>query len=412
MSLPCDFCNSKTAVLYCRADSAKLCLFCDQLVHSANPLSLKHVRSPIYDNCGNESATVRCSTDNLSICQDCDWDSHNCLASSLHERNLVQGFSGCPSPIELASPLGFSLEQKNMVNMDSWLHEYEQKLMNFQGIMVPTVHSSVFMPMSKEQNFSRGKYKDDIYEQLVEMGKRDLVRVDKDGADLVPKTPPIGRAQQGNLVSLELENNGDGYDYDLLLQQQTPFSSVLSFATNMDMRKKDYVTEGDLFWDCSPTYHAAQVWDFELRKSRDFEESTSTAADCQSENNGFTVKSYSDVLEETNSLTMPEIFHNVNEVYCSTIGEDILSRNNQSYQSPSHITKNEVRNHDIRGGLSSESTMIESLICNGTMEHLLGTGENANRGKADFQLDVLAKNRGDAMLRYKEKKKTRSGVEL
>ncbi|RYQ96942.1 hypothetical protein Ahy_B08g092887 [Arachis hypogaea] len=45
MLLPCDYCDSKTAVLFCRPDSAKLCISCDQHVHSANALSLKHVCS-------------------------------------------------------------------------------------------------------------------------------------------------------------------------------------------------------------------------------------------------------------------------------------------------------------------------------------------------------------------------------
>ncbi|KAK6141324.1 hypothetical protein DH2020_024922 [Rehmannia glutinosa] len=34
----CDFCNESKAILYCRADSAKLCLNCDREVHSTNQL--------------------------------------------------------------------------------------------------------------------------------------------------------------------------------------------------------------------------------------------------------------------------------------------------------------------------------------------------------------------------------------
>ncbi|CAL1401353.1 unnamed protein product [Linum trigynum] len=34
----CDYCNQATVVLYCRADSAMLCLACDREVHFTNQL--------------------------------------------------------------------------------------------------------------------------------------------------------------------------------------------------------------------------------------------------------------------------------------------------------------------------------------------------------------------------------------
>jgi len=41
------------------------------------------------------------------------------------------------------------------------------------------------------------------------------------------------------------------------------------------------------------------------------------------------------------------------------------------------------------------------------MEHLVGGNANVNTLKARVSLEELAKNRGNAMLRYKEKKKSR-----
>ncbi|CAL5362035.1 unnamed protein product [Camellia sinensis] len=41
----CDFCGESQALLYCRADSAKLCFSCDQQVHSTNQLFTKHTHS-------------------------------------------------------------------------------------------------------------------------------------------------------------------------------------------------------------------------------------------------------------------------------------------------------------------------------------------------------------------------------
>nr|DAD35014.1 TPA_asm: hypothetical protein HUJ06_005654 [Nelumbo nucifera] len=109
----CDFCNEEITVLYCRADSAKLCLFCDQHVHSANALSRKHLRSQICDNCSSQPVSVRCSTDHLVLCQDCDWDAHVSRSlSTTHECCPVEGFSGCPSALELDSIWGFDLADK------------------------------------------------------------------------------------------------------------------------------------------------------------------------------------------------------------------------------------------------------------------------------------------------------------
>lgn len=38
----CEFCGVARAVVYCKSDSARLCLNCDVSVHSANSLSLRH----------------------------------------------------------------------------------------------------------------------------------------------------------------------------------------------------------------------------------------------------------------------------------------------------------------------------------------------------------------------------------
>ncbi|KAJ4958977.1 hypothetical protein NE237_026088 [Protea cynaroides] len=60
-------------------------------------------------NC-SEPASVRCSTNNLVLCQECDWDAHGtCSISASHERSPLEDFSGCPSPLELASIWGFDI---------------------------------------------------------------------------------------------------------------------------------------------------------------------------------------------------------------------------------------------------------------------------------------------------------------
>ncbi|MBA0854244.1 hypothetical protein Goshw_028015, partial [Gossypium schwendimanii] len=99
----CDYCNQSTALLYCRADSAKLCFSCDREVHSANQLFTKHSRSQLCDACDESPASLFCETEQSVFCSNCDWERHRC---SLHNRRPVEVFTGCPSVSELLSFLG------------------------------------------------------------------------------------------------------------------------------------------------------------------------------------------------------------------------------------------------------------------------------------------------------------------
>ncbi|KAK7336131.1 hypothetical protein VNO77_16664 [Canavalia gladiata] len=345
--LPCDYCDSKTAVLFCRADSAKLCLLCDQHVHAANALSLKHVRYQICDTCKSDTAAVFCSTDNLLLCHHCDSDAH-----TLHHRRRLNGLSGCPSVLEIASALGLDFGPNSLA-------------CDPDGPVVPTTTISA-------------KHRDDVYQQVLEIARR------------------------RNMGAENVEHDENDVVEELLLQQ-TPFTSLLMLPSEseFDMRRNDdngYQNEtGDLLWNCSPAYQAPQVWDFQLQKSRDCSEPGVITFDGP----------------EEASQSLSKTFQNMHNLNCLTIGDDILSRNNQSDQSSSsHAKKKEESNKKAGGAVSTESTLIESITYSGTnkvafMEHLVGGSENVSTLKTKVSLEELAKNRGNAMLRYKEKKKTR-----
>nr|KJB46780.1 hypothetical protein B456_008G008400 [Gossypium raimondii] len=102
----CDYCNQSKALLYCRADSAKLCFSCDREVHSANQLFSKHSRSQLCDACDGSPASIFCETEQSVFCSNCDWESHKFSTSSLHNRRPIEGFTGCPSVNELVSFVG------------------------------------------------------------------------------------------------------------------------------------------------------------------------------------------------------------------------------------------------------------------------------------------------------------------
>ncbi|CAN5974846.1 unnamed protein product [Sphagnum jensenii] len=129
----CDFCREGRATVYCRADSARLCLSCDRHVHGANALSRRHLRTLLCEGCNLRPSAVRCPEENnVGLCQSCDWDSHGRMrrrrnsntnssssaavvvatsaASSQHlTRHPFDCFSGCPSAAELSILWGCDL---------------------------------------------------------------------------------------------------------------------------------------------------------------------------------------------------------------------------------------------------------------------------------------------------------------
>ncbi|KAA8524576.1 hypothetical protein F0562_010999 [Nyssa sinensis] len=97
----CEFCGVVRAVVYCKSDSARLCLHCDSSVHSANSLSRRHARSLLCDKCNSQPAIVRCMDDKLSLCQGCDWNENGCSGSG-HRRQRFNYYTGCPSMTEFS----------------------------------------------------------------------------------------------------------------------------------------------------------------------------------------------------------------------------------------------------------------------------------------------------------------------
>ncbi|KAK8676240.1 hypothetical protein V6N13_034292 [Hibiscus sabdariffa] len=87
----------------------------------------------------------------------------------------------------------------------------------------------------------------EVYRQLVEMGKRDLVSVGGEGAEL--RSPTSAEPEKENLTSFEHEN-GDGEELQQL--QQTPLTSLLLLSKN------DRIDEALLTWDCESSILPSQ----------------------------------------------------------------------------------------------------------------------------------------------------------
>ncbi|XP_022771635.1 zinc finger protein CONSTANS-LIKE 9-like [Durio zibethinus] len=111
MGYNCDFCGDQRPVVYCRSDAACLCLSCDRNVHSANALSKRHSRTLLCDRCNSQPAFVRCAEERASLCQNCDWMGHGTSTLNLtHKRQTINCYSGCPSAAELSSIWPFFLQ--------------------------------------------------------------------------------------------------------------------------------------------------------------------------------------------------------------------------------------------------------------------------------------------------------------
>ncbi|MBA0741731.1 hypothetical protein Gogos_014861 [Gossypium gossypioides] len=108
MGYICDFCGDQPSLVYCRSDAACLCLSCDRNVHSANALSKRHSRTLLCERCNSQPAFVRCAEEKVSLCQNCDWMGHDASTSnSTHKRQTINSYSGCPSSGELCSIWSF-----------------------------------------------------------------------------------------------------------------------------------------------------------------------------------------------------------------------------------------------------------------------------------------------------------------
>lgn len=89
----CDSCKSSAAALFCRPDSAFLCINCDSKIHAANKLASRHIRVCLCEVCEQAPAHVTCKADAASLCVTCDRDIHSANPlSSRHERVPVTPF--------------------------------------------------------------------------------------------------------------------------------------------------------------------------------------------------------------------------------------------------------------------------------------------------------------------------------
>ncbi|CAN4096757.1 unnamed protein product [Withania somnifera] len=107
----CEFCGEQRSIVYCRSDTACLCLSCDRNVHSANALSQRHSRTLLCERCSSQPAIVRRVEEKISLCKNCDSIRHGGPSNgSMHKRQALSCYTGCLSAAELSTIWSFLLD--------------------------------------------------------------------------------------------------------------------------------------------------------------------------------------------------------------------------------------------------------------------------------------------------------------
>ncbi|KAF0907749.1 hypothetical protein E2562_020491 [Oryza meyeriana var. granulata] len=206
-AVQCDFCGGLAAVVYCRADSARLCLPCDRHVHGANTVSTRHGRAPLCSACRAAAAAFRRSA--RFLCSNCDFERHRGDAGDdaprgeppLHDRATVEGYTGCPSIVELAAILGVVGDYSDKPAGDGWWSTWEEpQVLSLDDVIVPTTSCHGLQPLltpssPENRNSPDGELDGEVLRQLGELTKSEaaqtaFVGVEATGDQLPPWASP------------------------------------------------------------------------------------------------------------------------------------------------------------------------------------------------------------------------------
>ncbi|ONK56135.1 uncharacterized protein A4U43_C10F4480 [Asparagus officinalis] len=263
-----------------------------------------------------------------------------------------------------------------------------------------------------------------LLDQLIELASQDVagsnLTSDRNTAspvplDLSPKTPCRNNSVTGD------------QEEDHRIAHQMPFTSLLMMTAPsgfVDFKGTEQgVDDEEVMWSSRPTTDRnTQIWDFNLGRSRDHNESSELESEYGMNNSGFTIKSYNDLLKD-NSISTTKILEDIYHSNCpsSVLSADIHHIHPQdSKVSMSGKSKSNPNNSSANASTLSGNN-IAAIVPSIGFLHDPGSGSNtkeisfgeqpiiSNEVKATNKIDseLFAQNRGNAMLRYREKRKNR-----
>lgn len=330
----------------------------------------------------------------------------------------MESFSGCPSPLELAAAWGFDLSAGKIPPFTPADHGLSHCSNNRTALdSIPAadaVLGNLYVPCAKLPKSSSGR--PELWRQLVELAGREPVTA-PGPSEMSPRTPSrndSGREEEGGHAV-----------------EQMGFTSLLNLGLSActGLKGSDRLVEDkDLISDCGPSEHVAQIWDFNLGRSRNHDECSPHEVGYGTNSAGFMINSYSDLLKD-NSFAMRKVSEDEYDMNCPSVIEDILSTNNchisshNLYTSPRSSKWQNNATNSASPGPKASGTKTLTMVRHIGSSHdlgLVGGSKKISFGEQPYHLGnetakesknvdrpLLTQNRGNAMLRYKEKRKTR-----
>lgn len=258
--------------------------------------------------------------------------------------------------------------------------------------------------MQQTSSSSCGKQKHVILKQLWELLRRDLQihgagfpisnGVGIDGSRVMEDAPPFTVTQ-----SLHQQRQ----------EGQVPFTSLLMMqSSRVDLKENDESFEGEMLWNTNPRDQGTQIWDFNLGRLRG---SGPLEVGEGANDAGFTIKSYEELSREV-SLENTKGLGEIYGMNCSIAHEDIVAFKNNAnnpaaIQGPTYESNIPIVQESPGSGFGNSECYGGSKDLKFVDQIIMVRGECTTEATTKADTELLAKNRGNAMLRYKEKKKTR-----
>ncbi|KAL0357714.1 UNVERIFIED_CONTAM: Zinc finger protein CONSTANS-LIKE 15 [Sesamum calycinum] len=294
--------------------------------------------------------------------------------------------------------------------------------------MVPNASSVIYSnyggELVKKKSPNCGKQKQVILKQLLELLADGGGAGGGSGEEVGPPTPSSAAPRQENMCGQyeeqPQEQKQQGGGFTSLLMMQTLENSKEESNTLWNTRTCDHSAQyiDITFWMLGiemlelevaeiPFTFEEKIWDFNLGQLRGHEESSPLELEYEGSDMVYTVKNYGELLKEASGAK--RIRMDLSGANCSIAHEDMIpfssaSNNRTPSQGPATSESNNlpVSRPSSCSGFSKPSKDFQFMD-----QSILMKSESVAAAMTKADIELLAKNRGNAMQRYKEKKKTR-----
>ncbi|GLJ40866.1 hypothetical protein SUGI_0845360 [Cryptomeria japonica] len=429
----CDFCEESQAILYCEADASKLCLCCDNEVHSANSLAKRHFRAQLCHVCGNNQASIRCCTQDLLLCKICQ----KCHMAAGHEHETIEGFDGCPSAKQLACKFGFDKAVFKQVgfSVDPWLDdgvvplESYMTLPSFKKPLTPCIeahcskHERIIyqqlLQLLKQENNSEAQHRGNVQDGAISDSRPPTPRALQCSPMLqIPDTPHQQDGLNESQAGMDQLQDQAGYSELQCITQRSleRMQHITSISMQMPQETSYQTTEDKfedaLLWLCHGEMQSKQFLSLSAQPSKSCKDQEASKR-YRTPDMGISVVTRDDSYQNSHVNSMPPSC-DIGALKCSS-GWQPKSSSSLHFASkdPQLINptgKIQTDMHCLHGSPPApifSAQLARSYSGLTSHDQKIGTPDVDKEQHKLRNEQALAKARDNAMVRYKEKKKTR-----